>query len=206
MCDECLGINRQVILVRQWPKRKATSPATWLEYDQERRGHFEEIDRSGVGATDEYEVGSANNPIVGYYTEYGGAREREYSQPMFVLKTVGADGCYRCENPTLTEQQREELQVWHPADREGAHKGCECGNLAVLKDCPEHPAPSADSRWVRMQVYPGTKCAWSGCNRPVPQEVWHPGALWFCNRTCKDESEAERKKRDAEWKAKYNRS
>lgn len=187
MCDDCEYTDgHPVSLTRRYPKNKvtpSTTPAEYLEGWDIARGQYDLVDKSDVRAND-YEWRS---PVVGYYTTYRGARDREYSQPMFTFKP-SMEGCGGCNDGSEPD--------WH-LPRQYATKGCQCGNVAYPgRDCEIHPLPSVDSRWIRLQQV-GAFC--NHCESELPQETWDPTIRHYCNHECKTAWEIAYKRRQEQW-------
>lgn len=189
MCEDCWNDDEYqdegVTLVRRYPKNRATTPAEWLIGYDVARGHYDLVDKSSVQADESY-----RSPVVGYYTSYRGASNRAYSQPMFTFKDAGQECRYCVTYPEDTN---------HPVERFFASIGCECGNIAYTRDCPDHPAPKVDSRWVRLQQAGDSKC--NNCDKRLKphDDTFHEDWRFYCSLECNQAWKLEYERRKAMW-------
>jgi len=196
MCEDCWDNDGDydfpLTLERRYPKNKVTpdtTPAQYLEGWDVARGLYDLVDKSSINATD-----SPVSPVVGYYTTFRGSKDRQYSQPMFTLKPAG-DECYWCENQPNDPS--------HPVEPFYMKIGCQCGNIAYMRDCPEHPEPSADSRWVRLQQAGDSRC--TNCDIRLEPHSENHSTDWayYCSKNCQVAWKKAYDERMAKLRAKY---
>ncbi len=191
MCEDCFR-SGPVNLIREFPKNKVdryTTPSEYLLGWAEARGLFEVTDRTYVRS--ELPNGGYGE-VEGYYVEYRGAFKREYSSPMFTFKSAN-DDCYHCRTWARLETGED-----HLGGREYADYGCPCGDISRPGyDCPDHPLPSIDSRWVRKNQGRDSSC--HQCNRPLDQEYWHERNAWYCDDNCRRLYDLTHDRRQVSW-------
>lgn len=177
MCNECHDFNaqyesdeawdqwRKVDLKRWYPKDKNITPVEWLEQSEENRGHFTLKGKDHHMGLD----------LI--FTAYGGQYQRMYSQPMFTLKSA-VDECVPCDHGSSC------------TDDNNRFYGCICGNVAYTRDCPEHPTPSVNSRWIKyQQAY--QQCVY--CHKELDQENTEDYS--YCNDMCRMAKAKQRQQR-----------
>lgn len=157
-----------VHLTRIFPRNKGRTPIEWLEGHDESQGLYDWVDYNDV-------LDDTGEESVGYYNTYRGAIRRSYSQPIFTLKSA-EDVCVPCSNRPL------ERGTYYHLDDFDDMVGCECGNVAYAsRDCAEHPLPSLNSRWMKMNQA-NRRCQM--CRKRADQEVWDQRYSFYCNETC----------------------
>jgi len=194
MCEECwIEENPDgVVFTRRYPKNKVgpdTTPAQYLEGWDIARGMYDKIDQVYVYETD---INDAGRPgvIAGFYDTYRGIHQKRFSSPMFTFRDAGQD-CQICAE--IPEDQRQD----HPEPAKRAQLGCECGNIAFFRECPDHPLPSAESRWVKVGQTGIETCSMCRKLLKATDEVFNPARAWFCSIQCQiayDDRQARRRK------------